>query len=314
MKNHTGTHLLQAALIEVLGNTVKQSGSLVHPDYLRFDFTYHENLSPEDITRVENVVNAKIMEDIPVNVVNTTMKDALDQGALAFFGDKYNPEKVRMIKVDDFSVELCGGTHVPSTGVIGAFKIVDVTALSAGHRRIFAVTGPKAIELFQESFAAIKALSQEFKVKREEVVSVIAKQHEQLKTLQHEIRKLKKESWRTKLAEWQSNASMIGSLPFLFLHLHDMEHDDMKEIISSLSSSKPGLYFVASETDGKISFLASLSPAYKNAINLKNFGTWLKDEHGLRGGGSPVMIQGGGEKFDANLESAIRGWIEKNQE
>ena len=175
MKNHTGTHLLQAALIEVLGKTVKQAGSLVHPDYLRFDFTYHENISTENLKKVEDIVNEKIREDIPVSIEYTTMRDAVKQGALAFFGDKYNPEKVRMVNINSFSVELCGGTHVPRTGVIGTFKIIESSSLSAGHRRIVALTGPGAITLFQETFNNVKALSQEFKVKREHVLEAALK-------------------------------------------------------------------------------------------------------------------------------------------
>ncbi len=200
MKNHTATHLLQAALIELFGPTIKQSGSLVHPDYLRFDFTYPENLTPEDIKRVEDLVNKKIQEDIPVNIEYMPLKKALDRGALAFFGDKYKPEKVRMVQVDNFSVELCGGTHCPSTGVIGAFKITEVTALSAGHRRIFAVTGPTAIQLFQETFNTVKDLGQEFKVKREEVEHAVLKQKEQLKEAHKQIEHLRKQLWQGQLA------------------------------------------------------------------------------------------------------------------
>ena len=110
---------------------------------------------------------------------------------LHFFGEKYKPENVRVVQVDDFSVELCGGTHVHATGDIGTFKITESTALSAGHRRIVAVTGPGAIELFQETFSIVKTLSQEYKVKREEVLDVVSKQKEQLKLAQQEIKQLK---------------------------------------------------------------------------------------------------------------------------
>ena len=165
MNNHTATHLLQAALIELLGKQVKQSGSVVEPEYLRFDFTYHKNLTIDEITHIENRVNEIIQADIPLDVFETTYKAALEKGAIAIFGEKYNPEQVRVVDVPGFSTELCGGTHVPSTGVIGAFKITDMGALSAGNRRVFAVTGPKAIELMQDNFNTVKVLSQEFKVK-----------------------------------------------------------------------------------------------------------------------------------------------------
>lgn len=311
MKNHTATHLLQSALIQILGPTIKQSGSLVHPDYLRFDFTYHENLPAEIIKQVEDLVNAKIMENIPLTIKFTTLKDALDNGALAFFGDKYNPEKVRMIKVADFSTELCGGTHVPATGMIGCFKITESTALSAGHRRIFAITGPRALELFQQSFNTVKALSQEFKVKREDVLQNVLKQKEQVKQLHSEIKQFKKQAWRAQLPNWFNQVETIKKIPTHVLLLKDFEHDELKEIINALQQKQPGFYFVASESNAKSIFLTSLHTQLSDAINLKEFSSWLKDTHGLRGGGSKNSLQGGGGKFDANLKAEILNWLKK---
>ncbi len=312
MKNHTATHMLQSALIQVLGPTIKQSGSLVHPDYLRFDFTYPENLSAQQIQAVENIVNQKIMEDIALNIQYTTLKEAQAQGALAFFGDKYNPEKVRMVKIDDFSTELCGGTHVPATGVIGAFKITEVTALSAGYRRIFAVTGPRALELFQECYTTVKTLSQEFKVKREDVLKSVLTQRDQLKETQHEVRQLKKEFWRAQLPAWAAQTETIGSVPVLVLTLKDFAADELKEIVNSLQQKRPGFYFAISASDDKSSFLATLDGQYTTSLNLKDFAVWLKDERQLRGGASQNSIQGGGGKFDANLQSAILDWLKSN--
>jgi len=284
MKNHTATHMLQSALIQLLGPTIKQAGSLVHPDYLRFDFTYPENLSAEQITQVENIVNQKIMEDIQLTIKTTTLKDAQAHGALAFFGDKYNPEEVRMVKISDFSTELCGGTHVPATGVIGAFKILEVTALSAGYRRIVAVTGPRALELFQECYNTVKTLSQEFKVKREEVLESVIKQRDQLKITQNETRLLKKEFWRTQLPQWATQAETVNSMPALVLALKDYGADELKEIANSLQQKQPGFYFVISATDDKSNFVITLDPKFASSLDLKNFGSWLKDTLGLRGG------------------------------
>lgn len=309
MKNHTATHMLQSALIQVLGPTIKQSGSLVHPDYLRFDFTYPENLTQEQISQVENIVNQKIMEDIALNVQFMTLKEAQAHGALAFFGDKYNPENVRMVKINDFSTELCGGTHVPATGVIGAFKITEVTALSAGYRRIVAVTGPRALELFQECFNTVKTLSQEFKVKREEVTENVLKQRDQLKHAQHEVRQLKKEFWRLQVPAWLSQVEQVKNVPTLVLTLKDFAADELKEVATALQQKQPGFYFVISATDDKSNFVVSMDAKLSNAVNLKNFGAWLKDEHGLRGGISQNSIQGGGGKFDANLQGAVLEWL-----
>jgi alanyl-tRNA synthetase len=311
MKNHTATHLLQAALMAVVGKQIKQSGSLVHPDYLRFDFTYHENLTPAQIKEVEDLVNEKIMEDIPVSIAYATMKEAVDKGALAFFGDKYNPEKVRVVDVDGFSVELCGGTHVPSTGVIGAFKITEVTALSAGHRRIVAVTGPKAIELFQDTFATVKKLSQEFKVQREQVLEVVEKQQEQVKLLQTQVKNLKKQVLKAQVPQWLADVEMVNNVPFLFVHLKNYTSDDLKEIETALVATNQGFYFIISETDNRTIFTASISSDLAQRISMKEFAAWLKDNHGLRGGSTATTVIGGGSAYDSNLRAAIVEWIKK---
>ena len=309
MKNHTATHMLQSALIQLFGKQIKQSGSLVAPDYLRFDFTYHENLSSEDIARVEDLVNEKIRENIPLKIEYMDLKQAHDRGALAFFGDKYNPEKVRMVEIPHFSTELCGGTHVNATGDIGTFKITEVTALSAGHRRIVAVTGEAAIHLFQETFNAAKALSTEFKVKREEVVDAVLKQKEHLKQLNTQIAQLKKQLMVAESADLQNRVAKIGSVPFLFVKRENATHDELKEIVNILQSKQPGFYFVVSVTDGRSSFFAHLSNEFANIIDLKKFAAWLNEKRGMRGGGSKNQLQGGGAKLDANLESSIKEWL-----
>jgi len=310
MKNHTATHMLQAALIQLFGKQIKQSGSLVHPDYLRFDFTYHENLSPEDIQRVEDLVNEKIMADIPLTIEYTTMKDAISRGALAFFGDKYNPENVRIVDIPNFSAELCGGTHCPSTGVIGVFKITDVTALSAGHRRIFAVTGPRAVALFQQCFAAVKTLGQEFKVKREDVLDAVHKQTKELHEQQQEIKSLKKQLTKNQIPLWLNAVEEINTLPVLVLQLHDLGIDELREAIGTLQSQRPGFYVIASIMHGKNSFICSLAPSLTHHIDLKAFGAWLATNHGVRGGGSATLLQGGLPQADiATLRDAIIQWI-----
>jgi alanyl-tRNA synthetase len=312
MKNHTATHLLQSALIAILGKTVKQSGSLVHPDYLRFDFTYHENISPENIKKIEDLVNAKIRENIPVLIEYTTMREAVKQGALAFFGDKYNPENVRMVAVNHFSVELCGGTHVPTTGAIGAFKITESTALSSGHRRIVAVTGPGAIDLFQETFTIVKNLSQEFKVKRENVVESTLKLKNHNKELLSEVRMLKKQIWHTQLETYKKQITTINTMPFLYVALNNVSNEDLREMATELSQQQPGFYFLLSSIDNRCIFLANLSGEFLNKLDLKQFATWLKDKHDLHGGSTKNSVRGGGEKFEAHLGDRIKGWLEKH--
>ena len=310
MKNHTATHLLQAALIELFGKHIQQSGSLVHPDYLRFDFSYNAQLSHDDIKRVEDLVNEKIRKNIPVTIEYCSLKEAQEKGALAFFGEKYKPENVRVVQVDDFSTELCGGTHVHATGDIGTFKITESSALSAGHRRIVAVTGPRAIELFQDTFTVVKTLSQDYKIKREEVLDVVNKQKEQLKSAQHEIKQLKQQLIVTRIPEWLQSVEYIKEMPFLFLNIPDITVEDMRMIVHQFEQKLPGFYFVTSSSNHQTMFYTAVSQKFTHIIDMKQFSTWLSSQ-GLRGGVVKNSIQGGGGKDNPQLGHAIKQWLKE---
>jgi len=318
MKNHTATHLLQAALIEVLGKTVKQSGSLVHPDYLRFDFTYHENISDDNCKKIEALVNQKIQENIPVSVTEKSMREAVKEGALAFFGDKYNPDKVRVIGIDSFSIELCGGTHVTRTGAIGAFKIVEVSALSAGHRRIVAVTGRAAIALFQETFYTVKQLSQEFKVKRERIVDAVITLKSDNKKLKGEISAIKTELWQANLGSWLSQATSVNTVPYLYVEVENASGQDLKDIATLIGQKWHGFLFVLSRVSGTIAnntqvfFFAHIADEFKSLVDLKKFADWLKKTYNLSGGSMNNAIRGGGEMESINMLDPIRGWLKKH--
>ena len=313
MKNHTATHLLQAALIQLFGKHIKQSGSLVHPDYLRFDFSYHQNLSPEDIKRVEDLVNAKIRQNIPIKIEQASFKEAIDRGVLAFFGEKYNPEQVRIVNIPEFSMELCGGTHVPRTGDIGVFKITDISSISAGHRRIIALTGPKAIDLFQETFNSTKKLSNQFNIRRDQLVEQVEKQTEELKNSQKQIKQLKQQMVLANLPRWKEETTEVNGIPFLFLSFTDTANDELRDIALRLQQQQPGFYFLISEANGRSTFLVNNADQFSSRLNLKDFGSWLKDEHGLRGGGPKNILQGGGGKIDAKLKEAITEWLKKQK-
>lgn len=295
MKNHTATHLLQSALMRVLGSTVKQAGSLVHPDYLRFDFTYHTNLTPEQIVAVEDIVNQKIMENISVEITQTTMQNAVKKGALAFFGDKYNPEKVRMVAVEDFSVELCGGTHVPATGSIGCFKIIESTALSAGHRRIVAVTGPVALETFQHAYATVKHLSSTLKVSSDTIEEHVATLIAEKKQLQTTLEKEKIARWVTQLPAWLAHKKDVQGVPFVAITLDGATATDVRELATLASQKEAGCYCVSSNTsDSHGLFVVQVSPACRAAISLNGVAQKLKETDGMRCGGTDFLIQGSG--------------------
>lgn len=310
MKNHTATHLLQAALITLFGKQVQQSGSLVHPDYLRFDFTYHQQLSAHDIISIENLVNEKIRENIVVDIEYCSLKEAQQKGALAFFGEKYKPEKVRMVKVDEFSVELCGGTHVRATGDIGTFKIIESVALSAGHRRIVGVTGPGAIDLFQETFNTMKTLSQDYKVKREDVLDSVGKQKEQLKNAQQEIKQLRQQLIVSHIPLMLEKAEQIKDVSFLFVEKNDMPIEDMRNLVALLEQKNPGFYFIYNhgQPHEPVSFYTAISSQLSQLIDMKQFAVWLQTQ-GLRGGIAKNSIQGGGEKYNSDMAQVIKQWL-----
>ncbi len=305
MNNHTATHLLQAALINLFGKQVKQAGSVVHPDYLRFDFTYHKNLTEQEINEIETAINNKIRENLPVSVFYTDYKNALEKGAIAIFGEKYNPEKVRVVDVSSFSIELCGGTHVPSTGVIGSFKITEMGALSAGVKRILAVTGPEAVRLMQSNFNALKTLSQEFKVQPHDVCCAVEKQKNQLQQAHHKIKNLKKELLQTLLPTWKSKIQMLKDMPFLYLTLTDQSTEDLREIAQQLQTYKLGLYVLLSNELDKTFFYVSLADAFHNLFDI-NLIAHLFKSHGLVGGGKKGTLQGSGPLLTKNIEIEIK--------
>jgi len=310
VRNHTATHLLQAALVEVLGKQVHQAGSVVHPDYLRFDFSYPGLISAEQLAQVERLVNEKILTNIPLEIEYTTMQEATNRGAIAFFGDKYNPDKVRVVTIGDVSMELCGGTHARATGDIGLFKIVELSAPSAGHKRILAVTGMGAVELAQETFASIKQLSQEFKVPRKDVCSAVEKQREQLKDCRDEIGRLKSSYWRAQLPEWLQQAQTIKGISSLTLTLEGFAADELREIARALAEKTPGFYFLTSTVGDKTFFYCYASDECAKQINMKELAAFLRSEHGMRGGGDKQAIQGGGSVADAGLSDSVVQWLE----
>ena len=312
-KSHTTTHMLQTALNQVLGLHIKQAGSFVNNEYLRFDFNHHQPLTKKEIEKVENIVNEKIQENINLNIFTTTLKEATQKGITAFFGEKYTPEKVRVVQIPDFSAELCGGTHVQSTGEIGCFKIESQDALSAGVRRITALTGPAATKLFQQSYEIAKKLCTQFSVKIENLIPSLQKQQEDILNLQKEVKHLKNQLWKSQIPIWQKEVKFIGKIPFLFLEVEDLDGSQLKQICTQIESKAPGFYFVIcknSKNPDQINFFGYLSKKWEQQVNLKEFVKLLKDKFEFRGGGSSTLIQGSGKKGNVEiLKNEIENWI-----
>ena len=207
MRNHTATHLLHAALRERLGDHVRQAGSYVGPDKLRFDFTHGERLSPEDLAEVERLVGGWLASNHPVRAIETTRDEAERLGAMALFGEKYG-ERVRMVEIEGVSRELCGGTHVSATSEIGLFHVTTETSSASNVRRIEAVTGPEAARLFQERTQRLNEIAARLKVPEHEVVHAVERLSERVK----ELEKKPKGGGPPTSARWRSSrANGAGS-------------------------------------------------------------------------------------------------------
>jgi alanyl-tRNA synthetase len=310
-KNHTATHLLQAALMKVVGPQIKQAGSLVADTYARFDFTYHQALSAEQLEEVENMVNDYIMDDVATTIFETTLDDARAKGVIAFFGEKYNPDRVRVIQIPGISAELCGGTHVERTGTIGCFKILSDAALASGTRRITLMTGRGALQMFQQSYNTIKKLGDDFKVKPEETYDAVHKLHEHYQQALSNIKQLKKQLHKSQIAIWEQQIKTVGNVPFLYLELDDASSEDLRFIAQELEHRKPGFYMLVSKdtATGRWSFVGYLAKSHEHTVSLKSVVQLLKDSCGWRGGGSSVLIQGGGDEPAQSVNMVVTEWL-----
>ncbi|NMC43798.1 MAG: alanine--tRNA ligase [candidate division Zixibacteria bacterium] len=293
MRNHTATHLLQAALRKVIGEHVKQSGSLVEPDRLRFDFAHYKGMTAEEIAEVEMIVNEEILAAIKVTTEEKPVEEAMKSGAMALFGEKYG-DTVRVVSVDDFSKELCGGTHVANTAEIGSFIITSESAIASGVRRIEAVTGRKAAELSRFSKAAVDRIGAELNVPAEQVVEAVKRLTATVTDLQKENRKLKTE-------RFSGGGNTIGTKekigPFEFVHwdFGQTEEESMAGWTDSHKGAQGAVIALAvGLTNGKKTFMAAASAeASSGGIDAgKLFGALVK-ELGGRGGGKANFARGG---------------------
>ena len=311
-RNHTATHLLHAALRDLLGPHVKQYGSLVGPNRLRFDFAHFRPLSSRDADEIETVVNNEVRKNERVATEVMSIQDAVAKGALAFFGDKYG-EQVRVVTVESFSKELCGGTHCQHTGEIGLFRIVSETGVAAGVRRIEAQTGSGAFALMKKLEADIRELSDLLKVGQSELVSKTRKVMEQLKDKERAL-----EGLQLKMAAGSMVPSKAKTIAGVQVHVQrtdGLDVNGMRALADQLRDKlKSGVVALGAATDdGKVSLLVVVT---KDLIGKLNAGVLIKDmaaEVGGTGGGRPEMAQAGGKdpaKLDIALEKVF-GLVER---
>ncbi|MGH9937665.1 MAG: alanine--tRNA ligase, partial [Blastocatellia bacterium] len=302
MANHTATHLLHAALREVLGPHVKQAGSVVAPDRLRFDFTHFAPLTRDEIAEIERIVNEQTLKNTLVSKEEKTLDEALSSGAMALFGEKYS-DRVRVVSVPGFSTELCGGTHVDATGDIGVFKIISEASISSGTRRIEVVTGKNAYERFALSESLLAETAARLNTAPRSLPTEVERLQSQLRDQQKEIERLK-----LKLAHGGGGAedqvTEINGLKVLVRKVEGLGKDARRQLADSLTRKvAPGVVVLGDVDDGKAAILVMVSD---DATKRVQAGKVIKELPGARGGGKPDLAEGGVEsdKLDEALKAA----------
>ncbi len=305
--NHTATHLLQAALVRILGDHVKQAGSLVTPERLRFDFTHFSPLSHDEIVAVEREVNARIRANYPVEVAEMETDRAIEAGATALFGEKYG-DAVRVVKMADFSMELCGGTHTDASGNIGFFKIMQETGIAAGVRRIEAVTGPKAVEVMQQQEDLLDAAAGLLKSDRQQLTTRLHKLLERQKDLERQIEKLQEKLAADQAGDLLGQIRTVAGVKLLAARIRGVEAKALRELADRLRDRiGSGVIVLGCESDGKANLLVSVTKDLAGKIHAGNIVRELAARVGGKGGGRPDFAQAGGnrpEHLDAALNEA----------
>lgn len=295
-KNHTATHLLHKTLKEVVGNHVQQAGSLVSPDKLRFDFNHFEGLTKEEVTEIEKVINEKILLNIDVEVFETSLKEAQDLGAEALFGEKYG-ENVRVVKIEDESIELCGGTHVKNISEIGIFVITSESGVASGVRRIEAITGIEAYNYLKEQQNTIKEVTELVKTNTNNLIPRIETLLNESKDKDKEIAKLKGQLSTGAADELLAKVEEINGVKTLVEKVDVSSMDDLRKLGDSLKDKLgSGVILLAMENEDKVNFVSVVTKdVIGKGIHAGNLVKEAASITGGGGGGRPDMAQAGGK-------------------
>ena len=317
IRNHTATHLLHAALHQVIGKEARQAGSLVAPDRLRFDFNHPEGLTQEQLNQIEKIVNEMIALNVPVTIAHKTLDEAKQEGAMALFGEKYGLD-VRTIRIGQdtqLSYELCGGTHVTNTGEIGTFIILSEGSVAAGIRRIEAITGRASYQFISERMSVMRSMSEIFKTTPEKLNERAIALNE---ALSHSLKENK--TLKAKLAEGSIKDSLqkiqeIAGIPVLAIHLPDIDMNTLREEASKFANEKKGIALLATTEDGESPKLVAMLPdeLAKRGFHAGKLVNHIAQALGGRGGGKPTMAQAGA-KDATNLDKAlalVKEWVEE---
>ncbi len=304
-RNHTATHLLHAALRQVFGKHVKQAGSVVDPERLRFDVSHYAAMDAAELEEVERIVNREVLVNTPVETDVKDLNDAVKGGAMALFGEKYG-DKVRVVSVGDFSQELCGGTHVSRTGDIGVIKITSEGSVSAGVRRLEAVTGQGAYKLLRESVDRVRRAAAALKAHEPELVEAVEKLLAEKRRQEREIERLKAKLAQAGAGDLTSKAREVGGVKVLAAKVEGMDRGQMRTLADSLRNRLgSGVVFLGSGEEGRVALICGVTKdlAGKKVHAGKLLGA-VAEKVGGRGGGRPDLAEGGGKDLGA-LQGAL---------
>jgi alanyl-tRNA synthetase len=312
MRNHTATHLMHAALRNILGTHVKQAGSLVAPDHLRFDFSHFAPVDAAELAEIEQQVNEEILRNLALSTDIMNIDDALASGALAFFGDKYPESNVRVVTIPDpssprgfYSKELCGGTHVNRTGEIGVFKITGEQSIAAGVRRIEAISGDQALAEYQRTLNTLRSVSQLLNAGEGDVVAALERQLESTKQLEKQLEALKRKAAGSTADDLLSSVRTIENVKVLAAKVEGFDRDALRQMTDTLRQKMgSGVVVLFSADDGKVSLIAGVTKDLTSKLHAGKIVQELAKQVGGSGGGRPDLAEAGGKDTSA-IESAL---------
>ena len=309
--NHSATHLMHAALRKVLGEHVQQKGSLVAPDRLRFDFSHYEPVTPEQIAEIEALVNEEIRRNVAADTRLMSYDDALQSGAMALFGEKYG-DKVRVLRFGDFSVELCGGTHVDRTGDIGVFKITSEGGIASGVRRIEAVTGKGALEWIDARDRTLGELAGLLRSQPGEAAARVEQILKRNKELEKELAAAKQALITGQATDHSANVREIDGIKVLATRMDGADAKTLREAVDRFKDKlQSAVIVVGSVDDGKVRLAAGVTKNNTDRIRAGDLIKPVAERVGGKGGGRPDFAQAGGSKpeaLDEALES-VSDWV-----
>ena len=304
--NHTGTHLLHAVLRDTLGVHVKQAGSLVAPDRLRFDYTHYASLTDAEVAEIEERINEIVLDNHPVQTREMELNEAIESGAIAFFGEKYQ-QKVRVVSIPDISVELCGGTHTRMTGDVGLFKIVSESSVAAGVRRLEALTGFGSYERLGEDENLLKTLADRLRAPRSGLTRAVEKMFERQKHLEDELDALKRKRAKSQLQDLLESQNTVSGVQVISQKVEGLDAALMRELAESTRASLgSGIVVLGSASAGKAMLVTAVSEDLMPRLHAGKIVKQVAELVGGSGGGRPDFAQAGGkepEKLDQALQA-----------